>query len=189
MVETVASATLGMGTCLIEVHVEDWDSALKHPIDWQPTLSDIIEPTIKRLFEVFEEYKVTANFYYLGVVADKAPYLVRETILRQHGIGSHGYWHRHHEYEGDHSDKYARRFLPECTGYRSPFWDTTKRPSYAGGIFFRLMPVKWIVWQARKHGVLWLHPHDLEPRYGPWWRRVHYQEPWQKLRQVLDGIR
>lgn len=178
-----------MGTCLIEVHVEDWFHALQHPLDWPPHLSNIVEPTINRLFELFKESDGPVIFYYLGAVAEKAPALVRETILRKYGIGSHGYWHRHGEHEGDHSDTYARRFLPECNGYCSPFWETTKRPGYAGGIFFRLMPVKWIVWQAKKHGVLWLHPHDLEPRYGPWWRRLHYQEPWGKLRQVLHGIR
>ena len=174
----------------LEYHLEHWFHALLLPEFW-PQRCPEGEDVTWRFLSLLGRYGVNAHFFILGHVAEFSPKLV-ETIERLgHPIGSHGYWHRHGEREGDVSDQIARTHLPAaCQGYRSPFWDTTPRPGWSGGSYFRFLPLSWLRAELLRSGTLWLHPHDLYPQStGPLRRRCGTKAAWNKLDTLLDERR
>jgi polysaccharide deacetylase family protein (PEP-CTERM system associated) len=60
-----------------------WDGAVQR-----------VQHVLPRLWDLFERNNVTATFFFLGWVAEKHPYLVKETLKRGHGIATHGYAHK-----------------------------------------------------------------------------------------------
>ena len=144
-----------------EVHWEDYYSALVPFERWEDYRERIQDNTL-RLLWIFKDAGVRASFYCLGYLAEKHPDLIGRIRQDGHNIGSHGYYHRKNEQSGDFSDRTTRQFLPECVGYRSPYWSTTKMPGWSGGVFFRVLPLQILLRNIRRSGTLWIHPHDID---------------------------
>ena len=170
----------------VEFHLEWSFHATRLPEFWSEECPEGQDITF-RFLSLLGRHGVKAHFYVLGHVAEYHPKLIETIEKIGHPIGSHGYWHRHNEWEGDASDQLARTHLPAaCQGYRSPFWDTTPRPGLAGGFFFRVLPYKIILQEIRKTGIMYLHPHDLyHQSRGPLRRRVGQRHVWDKLDRIL----
>ena len=149
--------------------------------DEQPILQ-----TIYHLLEVLEEHRIQATFYVLGVIAQQHPSLMAFLIQKGHHLGSHGWSHQPYERKGDDFDRATRALLPECVGYRAPYWHGTPRPGYAGGAFFRLLPYPLLKLELLRSRELYLHPHDLDLHPGMLRRSVSIGDPWQKLERLLD---
>ena len=171
----------------LEYHLEWFFHAIYLPEFW-PTRCEEGEEITWRFLSLLGRHGVKAHFYVLGHVAEHHPKLIEAISQLGHPIGSHGYWHRHFECEGDASDQLARTHLPAaCQGYRSPFWDTTACPGWSGGSYFRLLPLSYLRQELPRSGTLWLHPHDLYPQSrGPLRRRFGTKTAWMKLDTLLD---
>ena len=175
----------------LEVHLEWAEHAIRLPEDWQ---GDHQWTVVDRLLGVLDRSNgIAATFYTLGPIAKSLSMTPRGTALLDAGyrFGSHGYYHRHGEREGDAADFLTRQYLPHCDGYRSPFWDTTPRPGMAGGVFFRTLPYAWLKHEVQKQHVLFLHPHDLE--YSgvggePDRRSYFFCNPWERLERLLTEV-
>lgn len=183
-----------------EVHLEDWYHSLVLPEDWRWYTHAYHEP-VDRLFSILDRHKVRATFYVLAPMVEHHKNLLRTIRSEKHLVGSHGYWHRHNEREGDESDKKARKIIGECVGYRSPYWDTTPRPGFGGGAFFRLLPYPVVRQAVLSSRVFWVHPHDLiDPdnkhrasstpyltdKCVPLRRKLGLRTAWNKLERLLN---
>lgn len=157
---------------------------------------------MRRLLEALARHQVRATVYVLGEIARQRPHLIRRIHAEGHEVGNHGYWHRHGELEGDESwgqadeaiRKAVRVTLPSNLPYRSPYWNSTPRPGFAGGKAFRLLP-KWLLKrEIERQGVFWIHPHDLRSLpewdvwYEPWHRHLLLWNPWKRLEWLLETI-
>ena len=176
----------------LEVHLEWPWHAVSLPEMWIPSYSSNWThwwDTVFRLTLQLNRHHVPVTFYTIGEIAKESPNNLQMLLDQGHHLGSHGYFHRHHEREGDTSDFMTRQYLPECVGYRSPFWDTTPRPGMAGGVFFRTLPYQMLKREVEQQRVLYLHPHDLEPSDGgPIRRQLFFCDPWQRLERLLTEV-
>jgi len=125
-------------------------------------------------------------------VAQRHPKLLADLVAESHTIGSHGYYHRHGEYEGDYSDVLARKYFAphRVHGYRSPYWDTTQKPGWSGGGFLRLLPYTILRQNILRSGVLWLHPHDIDVQtpIRSLRRRLGLQSAYRKFYRLLTEL-
>ncbi|MEZ5357815.1 MAG: polysaccharide deacetylase family protein [Candidatus Zixiibacteriota bacterium] len=84
--------------CVFTVDVEDWFHILDTPaapsVEAWESLPSIVEKNTHRLLDVFDEFGITATFYFLGWIAGKYPQLVKDVHARGHEVASHGYCHR-----------------------------------------------------------------------------------------------
>ncbi len=145
----------------VEIHWEDYYSALVPFERWGDYRERIQENTFRILW-CLKDAGVQATFYCLGYLAEIHPGLLKRIKEDGHHIGSHGYYHRKGESEGDFSDRITRKSLPESVGYRSPYWSTTPMPGWSGGVFFRVLPMRLLIQNIRRSGTLWIHPHDVD---------------------------
>src|SRR5690348_8314384 len=95
-VETVPEAS--RSKCIFSVDVEDWFHILDLPStppisDWD-NLPSRVEQNFLKLLDIFSEKKASVTCFFLGWVAERFPYLVKEAAKRGHEIASHGYAHR-----------------------------------------------------------------------------------------------
>jgi len=170
------------------VDLEFADHAILPPGQWG--LHDVEGLAVtSQLLEQLKRAKIRAHFYVLGYFAQRWPMLIRHIVADGHQLGSHGYWHGKEEQEMDLYDLDTRQFLPHCQGYRSPYWKTTPRPGWSGGVFFRTLPYRWLKWEIERSGVFWIHPHDLyNAHIGPWRRRLFFCDPWQRLDRLMREV-
>ena len=174
--------------------------ATRLPEDWPPKTGEWEIAVVERLVKQLGRYGVKARFFILGHLAHQDPDVVRYIEENGHQLGSHGYWHRHNEAQGDTSDQKTRQMIEGMfevyeqrrvvvTHYRSPFWDTTPWPGRCGGVWFRLLPLPVLRWFIARAGMFYVHPHDLQlTREGPLRRRVTIGNPWQRLEWVLRNV-
>ncbi len=154
----------------LSVDLEEYFSAIVPFYQWNRYRMDRVVPMTEVILAMLGQANVKATFYVLGHVAEKYPDLIRSIALEGHRLGSHGFYHRHNEREDDDSDRLAKHYLAQCgfssthLPYRSPYWDTTKRPGWSGGAFFRILPYGLVKRNVQRSGHLWLHPHDLDPQ-------------------------
>lgn len=83
--------------CILSIDVEDWFHILDVPstptlLQWD-FLPSRVEKNFMRLLDVLSLRNVRSTCFFLGWVAEKFPYLVREASRRGHEIASHGYSH------------------------------------------------------------------------------------------------
>lgn len=83
--------------CIFSIDVEDWFHILDVPstptlLQWD-LLPSRIERNFVNLLDLLSIRDVRATCFFLGWVAEKFPYLVREAANRGHEIASHGYSH------------------------------------------------------------------------------------------------
>ena len=182
-----ATPTLRM-VATFTVDLEWPDSALVSPDQWGQCDAGALTATSVLLGKL-NHAKVKARFYVLGYIAERWPEFIRQIAQSGHQLGSHGYWHAREEHEGDLFDQRTRALLPSCEGYRSPYWSTTPRPGWSGGVFFRTLPYQWLKWEIERSGIFWIHPHDLyHAQVGPLRRRVFFCDPWKRLDRLLAEV-
>lgn len=75
----------------ISVDVEDW---YQSTIDVNAKLSNRFEQSTHSVLDAFAETNIKGTFFILGLVAEKAPYIVRAIADAGHEIQSHGHRHR-----------------------------------------------------------------------------------------------
>ena len=167
----------------------EWpEHALLRPTHW-PKYNDEANQATYQLLARLKEYRISAIFYVLGEVAYRCPELIKLIQRENHQIGSHGFWHRHGERQGDRSDWLARQYLPLCVLYRSPYWDTTPRPGLIGGAHFRLLPYWLMKREVVRTGMFAVHPHDFFPQAtGPLRRRFGTRTAWNRLDRLLTEV-
>ena len=144
--------------------------------------------TLYHLLEILEEHRVKATFYVLGVIAKGDRSVIRSIASHGHAFGSHGWSHQSFEREGDEYDQETRKYLPACTGYRAPYWNGQRRPGYAGGVFFRLLPYPLLKMELLRSKELYVHLHDLDLHPGMLRRSIAIGDPWHKLERLLREV-
>ncbi len=84
---------------IMSVDVEEWfhipegnDNVI--PFEQWDHAPQRIQHVLPRILDIFEKNQVIATFFFLGWLAEKYPFLVKETLQRGHEIASHGYSHK-----------------------------------------------------------------------------------------------
>jgi polysaccharide deacetylase family protein (PEP-CTERM system associated) len=101
---------------------------------WERWPSRVVANT-QRVLDLFDQYQAKATFFFVGWVAARFPYLVREVQSRGHELACHSYWHRTvysltpQEFRED--TRRAKRVIEDASGtavhgYRAPSWSITK---------------------------------------------------------------
>ena len=107
--------------------------------EWGGLESRVAANTV-RLLRLFEVHRVTATFFVLGCVAERAPVLVKEIASLGHEVASHGYDHRlvyDQTPEAFRDDvRRSKAVLEDLTGmavdgYRAPSFSITTRTLWA----------------------------------------------------------
>jgi len=127
----------------LTVDVEEWFHICGvrdlGPSRWSE-LPSRVEPTTRRLLELFGRAGARATFFVLGWVAERYPHLVDEITDAGHTIGSHGYWHRRAYDLGEpaFADDLAQSLralsaagAPPISAYRAPEWSINQRSLWA----------------------------------------------------------
>jgi len=94
-----------------------------------------VEANTLRVLDLFDQYRVTATFFFVGWVAARFPGLVREAKARGHELACHSYWHRPvykltpEQFRQD--TRRARQVIEDAVGgriigYRAPSWSITR---------------------------------------------------------------
>lgn len=163
--------------CVFSIDVEDWFHILDIPstpplTDWN-SLPSRVEINFLRLLDLFGQKEVHVTCFFLGWVAQKFPYLVREASRRGHEVASHGYAHRL-AYEMTPPEFFldiwdTKKTLEDVSGhevwgYRSPGFSVTERTPW---FFETLMEAGYrydasVFPAARAHGGL------RTDSYGPY---------------------
>lgn len=85
------------GTSILSVDVEDWfhilESAAVPRFEAWTSQPSLVERNFRALLDLFSEFGARATCFFLGWVAERFPWLVREACARGHEIASHGYSH------------------------------------------------------------------------------------------------
>ncbi|MFC2098659.1 polysaccharide deacetylase family protein [Bacteroidota bacterium] len=129
----------------MSVDVEEWfhipsgtDNILQ--IDQWDTAIGRVQEVLPRMMDVFERNQITATFFFLGWLAEKHPYLVKETLKRGHEVATHGYAHKLiYNQTPDEFDKdiYKSKSIIEnitgqgVIGYRAPGFSITPSTEWA----------------------------------------------------------
>jgi polysaccharide deacetylase family protein (PEP-CTERM system associated) len=106
---------------------------------WDRWPSRVVENT-QRVLDLFDASQAKATFFFVGWVAARFPYLVREVQSRGHELACHSYWHRtvysltRQEFRDD--TRRAKRVIEDAcgtavSGYRAPSWSITKECLWA----------------------------------------------------------
>jgi polysaccharide deacetylase family protein (PEP-CTERM system associated) len=84
---------------IMSVDVEEWfhipegdDNILT--FDHWDKAPERVQHVLPGILDIFEKNQVNATFFFLGWIAEKYPFLVKETLKRGHEIASHGYAHK-----------------------------------------------------------------------------------------------
>jgi polysaccharide deacetylase family protein (PEP-CTERM system associated) len=110
------------------------------PLSRWETLPSRVDPTTRRLLDLFAERDVKATFFILGWVAERHPGLVRDIAAAGHEIASHGY--RHEIVYSIGPDAFredvrrSRQILEDLVGqpvvgYRAPSFSITRQSLWA----------------------------------------------------------
>lgn len=126
-------------THVLSVDVEDYFQveAFAGSVDrksWQQWPSRVVGNT-HRVLDLFDQHNAKGTFFFVGWVAARFPYLVREVQSRGHELACHSYWHRTvysltpNEFRED--TRQAKKVIEDAagisiTGYRAPSWSITK---------------------------------------------------------------
>jgi polysaccharide deacetylase family protein (PEP-CTERM system associated) len=127
-------------SCALTFDIEEWfqvenlRDAIKKK-DWWEIRSTVANNT-HRIIEILEELEISATFFILGWVAEKAPELVRTINIHGHEIASHGSDHKLTYSLSDHDLQFdiqrSKSLLEEIigkdvTGYRAPNFSVDER--------------------------------------------------------------
>ena len=153
---------------IFTVDLEDWNDALHIESNGYSS-----EESLWFLIKQLRFFRVKAVFYVLDYFR-KNKHLMDTLISDNHEIKSHGRWHR--------------------------WWENSDRRPYqwlglTGGFWFRLFPLWFIKWQVKKHGMFYIHPHDLDEDHPKlknpllnWKRHVGLKQSRFKLGRLLSEV-
>ncbi len=131
-----------MGPLLLSVDFEDWHQLVRRRVGasgWEEPGPALARQTAT-LLELFEELKVKATFFILGMAARSHPALVEQIAARGHEIGCHGDRHIavHSQSRAEFARdlRAARETIERLTGqapvgYRAPAFTITQSSSWA----------------------------------------------------------
>jgi polysaccharide deacetylase family protein (PEP-CTERM system associated) len=97
---------------------------------WDEWPSRVVQNT-RRILNLFERHNAKGTFFFLGWVAKRFPFLVREVGTRGHELACHSYWHRRvcslspSEFREDvriSKDAIEQAAGVPVYGYRAPSW-------------------------------------------------------------------
>lgn len=101
---------------------------------WEQWPSRVVDNT-RKILDLFDEYQTLGTFFFVGWIAEKFPFLVREVQDRGHELACHSYWHRpvYRLTPGEFREdtRRARNVIEQAggapvLGYRAPTWSITK---------------------------------------------------------------
>ncbi len=178
------------------------------------------------ILELLKNKGIKAIFFVLGKLAEKYPDLIKKISDEGHKIASHGYSHKSlrdlKEKDFEKEVALTNEILKKITGeypslFRPPAFSlknkwaldvlkkynltcVSKRPAFAGGIYFRIMPLKLFLYYLKmasrnKIPILYFHPYELfesSPRInsGPWLKRkIKYlgtKTAWEKFKKLME---
>lgn len=111
----------------LSVDVEEW-----HHYLWSYTDKTILkdfnsrfhEPSflepLRRILQIFENYRVSSTFFVLGEIAKSFPEVVKEICDRGHEIASHGYFHKNltqmNKKDFEKMERMSKDLLAKITG-------------------------------------------------------------------------
>jgi polysaccharide deacetylase family protein (PEP-CTERM system associated) len=124
---------------VLSVDVEDYFQVeafadVISPASWDRWPSRVVENT-RRVLDLFEECEAQGTFFFVGWIAERFPFLVREVASRGHELACHSYWHqpvyRMTPAEFREDTRRAREVIEQAggaklAGYRAPTWSITK---------------------------------------------------------------
>ncbi len=105
------------------------------------------ERATARILDLFDEKGVSATFFTLGWVAERAPGLIREIVARGHELASHGYDHAKVFDQGEEEFRVdagrAKKILEDVAGvrvagYRAPGFSIDARAPFAHRVLSEL---------------------------------------------------
>lgn len=106
---------------------------------WEDWPSRVVQNT-RKMLDLFEQHCAKGTFFFLGWVADRFPYLVREVQAKGHELACHSYWHRRvgslasAEFREDvriSKDAIEQAAGVQIYGYRAPSWSINKESLWA----------------------------------------------------------
>lgn len=127
----------------LTIDLEEWwgvESFKKYYKNHPTPTDDRIEESVDRILKIADDNSLLLNFFILGRVAEKYPYVIEKISNRGHLIGSHGYSHTliysmtPKSFEDDLIS--SMRILEEITNkktvfYRAPSYSITKKSKWA----------------------------------------------------------
>jgi polysaccharide deacetylase family protein (PEP-CTERM system associated) len=129
---------------ILSVDVEDWfhilDLAAEPPVATWGELESRVERNFYVLLDAFERHGQQVTCFFLGWIAERYPYLVREAIRRGHEIASHGNLHQLvylQTPQGFRADiRHAKSVLEDIAGapvegYRAPGFSVVRATPWA----------------------------------------------------------
>ena len=128
----------------LTVDLEDWYhicgvDELSTQNDWQRH-SVNLESSVDKILALFKRHKVYATFFTVGILADKAPSLIKRIADAGHELASHGFAHRRifdmdpEEFELDlvrSKEAIEKAAGRRICGYRAPEWSLKKNNIWA----------------------------------------------------------
>ncbi len=187
----------------------------------------VLESTLP-ILELLKNKGIKAVFFVLGKLAEKYPDLIKKISDEGHEIASHGYSHKSlqdlKEKDFEKEITLTNEILKKITGkypslFRPPAFSleknnkwaldilkkynlkcVLKNPAFAGGIYFRIMPLKLFLCYLRmasvnKTPILYFHPYELfdsAPKIesGPWLKRkikyIGTKTAWEKFKKLIE---
>ena len=129
----------------MSVDVEEWfhiPSGLDNilPFNQWDQATQRVQEVLPKMLDIFEQNHITATFFFLGWIAEKHPFLVKETLHRGHEVATHGYAHKliyNQTPDEFNKDIYkAKSILENITGqsvigYRAPGFSITPATEWA----------------------------------------------------------
>lgn len=162
-----------------EVHLEDWYHGIYSYERWEGK-EERFWFIHSFLMTLLKKYNIKAIFYILDGIQEKYPNLVKVLSNDGYLVGSHGRYHERNE------------TMSEAHLFRQPYsW-----LGFTGGFWFRVLPLWFLKWQVLKHGLFYIHPHDLDEKHPKlknpfmnWKRHVGLKGARKKLEKLLQEVK
>ena len=98
----------------ISIDFEEWYHSYC-PSKWA-SFSSNIEHNTDKILELLDNFKIKANFFCVGYVANRYPHLINQISNNGHIVDSHSYWHKNLELHNEKSFNEIRclQAAPDC---------------------------------------------------------------------------
>jgi len=136
---------------ILTFDIEEWfhlldNDSTKTFVEWD-NFESRIHKNMDRIFEILDNYKISASFFVLGWIAERYPEIVREISNRNYEIGSHTTFHQL-VYEQNRDEFYqdvnrSIKTLEDISGkkvrmFRAPGFSITEQNKWAFEVLYEL---------------------------------------------------